>query len=132
MRNAVDIWIKFTKFLVTYLILKLVFHWWIFSCEATFFIQKQQKLGSYFFYFKKSLIVCSCHVTYAFQSESTFYNCLNVKELLARNRHEIWSLNLKPRTTYFVNEHSSIWPKWEWEFIKKLLQVKTFASGKPA
>ena len=37
------------------------------------------------------LIVCSCHVTNAFQSESTLYSCLNVKELLARNRHEIWS-----------------------------------------
>ena len=28
--------------------------------------------------------VCSCHVTYAFESESTRYSCLNVKELLAR------------------------------------------------
>ena len=27
--------------------------------------------------------VCSYHVTYAFQSESTLYSCLNVKELLA-------------------------------------------------
>ena len=39
------------------------------------------------------LAVCSCHVTYAFQSESTLYNCLNLKELLARSRREIWSLN---------------------------------------
>ena len=31
------------------------------------------------------LTVCSYHVTYAFQSESTLYSCLNVKELLARN-----------------------------------------------
>ena len=36
--------------------------------------------------------VCSCHVTYAFQSESTLYSCLNVKELLAQSRREIWSL----------------------------------------
>ena len=35
-------------------------------------------------------IVCSCHVTYAFESESTLYSCLNVKELLARSRREIW------------------------------------------
>ena len=35
------------------------------------------------------LTVCSCHVTYAFQSESTLYSCLNVKELLARSRHKI-------------------------------------------
>ena len=39
------------------------------------------------------LIVCSCHVTYAFQSESTLYSCLNVKELLAWNRRKIWSLS---------------------------------------
>ena len=36
-----------------------------------------------------SKAVCSYHVTYAFQSESTLYSCLNVKELLARNRREI-------------------------------------------
>ena len=35
------------------------------------------------------LTVCSYHVTYTFQSESRFYSCLNVKELLARDRHEI-------------------------------------------
>ena len=37
--------------------------------------------------------VCSYHVTYVLQSESTPYSYLNVKELLARNRHHIWSLN---------------------------------------
>ena len=29
------------------------------------------------------------HVLYTFQNESTLYSCLNVKELLARNRREI-------------------------------------------
>ena len=38
-------------------------------------------------------IVCSYHVTYAFQSESTLYSCLDVKELLARSRREIFSLS---------------------------------------
>ena len=33
--------------------------------------------------------VCFYHVTYAFQSESTLYSCLDAKELLARNRREI-------------------------------------------
>ena len=33
--------------------------------------------------------LCSYYVTYAFQSESTLYSCLNVKELLARSRREI-------------------------------------------
>ena len=36
-----------------------------------------------------SLTECSCHVTYAFQGESTLYSCLNNKELLARSRREI-------------------------------------------
>ena len=35
------------------------------------------------------MVVCYYHVTYAFQSESALYSCLNVKKLLARNRHEI-------------------------------------------
>ena len=39
------------------------------------------------------LTVCSDHVTYAFQSESTLYSCLNVKELVAQNRRKIWSLS---------------------------------------
>ena len=39
------------------------------------------------------MIVCSCHVTYAFQSEFTLYSFLNVKELLDRSRHRIWSLS---------------------------------------
>ena len=41
MWDVVDIWIKFTKFLLTYLILKLVFHYQIFSYEAIFFVRKQ-------------------------------------------------------------------------------------------
>ena len=39
------------------------------------------------------LAVCSYHVTYAFQSESTLYSCLNVEELLARNRCDIYNLS---------------------------------------
>ena len=37
------------------------------------------------------LIVRSCQATYVFQSESTLYSCLNVKEPLAWNRRWIWS-----------------------------------------
>ena len=47
-------------------------------------------------YFKHNirLAVCYYHVTYyTFQNESTLYSCLNVKELLARNRRDIWSLS---------------------------------------
>ena len=35
------------------------------------------------------LIVCFYHVTYEFESVSTLYSCLNVKELLARSRCHI-------------------------------------------
>ena len=38
--------------------------------------------------------VCSCHVTYTFQSESTLCSSLNVKELLVKSRREIWSLSV--------------------------------------
>ena len=56
MRDAVDIWIKLTKFLLTYLMLKLVFHLRIFSYEAIFFVRKQEKVGldPTFFTSKKS------------------------------------------------------------------------------
>ena len=37
--------------------------------------------------------VCSCHVTYALQNESTLCSCLNVKEPIAHIRREIWNLN---------------------------------------
>ena len=39
------------------------------------------------------LTVCYCHVTCAFQSQTTLYSYLNVKDLLARSRKEIWSLS---------------------------------------
>ena len=43
--------------------------------------------------YKSSVTVCSYNVTYAFQSESTLYICLNVKELLAQNRRDIGTLS---------------------------------------
>ena len=39
-----------------------------------------------------TLTVCSCHITYAFQSESALYSCVNVKELFVRISREMWSL----------------------------------------
>ena len=39
------------------------------------------------------LIVCFYHVSYEFESESTLYSWMNVKELLARSRHHIWWLS---------------------------------------
>ena len=48
------------------------------------------------------------HVTYAFQSESTFYIYLNVKELISQNRCDVWSLSNSNgiRQLYSVN---SLW-----------------------
>ena len=51
--------------------------------------------------------VCSCDVTYAFQSECTLYSCLNVKELLPRSRREIWSLN----DCSWTRNHNHLVPK---------------------
>ena len=48
--------------------------------------------------------VCSYHITYAFQSESTLYICLNVKKLLAR----VTAMRLEPTFTQCVNKHSTI------------------------
>ena len=75
------------------------------------------------------LIVCSCHVTYAFQSESTLYSCLNVKELLARSRYDIWSLsdcNWTRTQNHLVRErtlnHLASLAKW----LKVRLQTNWF------
>ena len=48
------------------------------------------------------LTVCSYNVTYAFQSESTLYSCLNVKELLALNRGKIWNLSDPVIQSYYL------------------------------
>ena len=49
-------------------------------------------------------------------SESTFYSCLNIKELLAQNRREIWSLSdcngTRSHNQLVRSEHSNIWPNW--------------------
>ena len=58
------------------------------------------------------LTVCYYHVKYLFQSESTLYSCLNVKELLAQNRCDIWSLgdsgNIQTHNHLVINKHSTI------------------------
>ena len=55
-------------------------------------VKKQYTSFSWLIKHKKLLkIVCSYYVKCAFQSESTLYSCLDVQELLARNRRHIWS-----------------------------------------
>ena len=63
-------------------------------------------------------MLLSCNdVTHMFQSESTLYSCLTVKELLARNRCHAWSSsdgnwthNQLIRKTLFI--HSAKLVKW--------------------
>ena len=61
-------------------IFNLIFN--ILSSEVTYIVNIQRKYT-----------VCSYHVTYAFQIESTMYSCLNVKKPLVRNRCDIWNLS---------------------------------------
>ena len=90
------------------------------------------------------MTVCSYYVTYAFQSESTLYSCLNVRELLARRRREIWSLsdcNWTRTHNYLVHKRTlshlaklasfaslakwlsvRLWTKWLW--VRVQLQAK--------
>ena len=88
------------------------------------------------------LTVCSYHVTYAL-SESTLYSCLNVKELLARSRREIWSLSdcNWTRTDYHLVHKRTLnhlakmtkwlsvrlWIKWLWVQVR--LQSLKFYLG---
>ena len=82
----------------------------------------------------KGLIVRSYHVTYAFESESIHYSCLNVKELLAWNRREIWGLSncngtrtqnhsVRKRTLSHLDKLANGWVvKWlnGWVFVYEL------------
>ena len=71
--------------------------------------------------------VCSYHVTYAIQSESTLCSGLNVKKLLSWSRREIWNLsdcNWAVTHNYLVQKRTlnhlakwlsvRLWTKWLW------------------
>ena len=79
------------------------------------------------------LTVCSCHVMYAFQSESTLYSCLNVKELLARSRRKIWRLSdckwtrtqnclVRKRTLNHLAKRLSVRLQTKWFWVRIQLQ----------
>ena len=70
----------------TGIIVELIF--WVLLTQGTINICDCNRTRSH-----NHLTVCSYHVTYTFQSESTLYICLNVKELLAQNRCDIRSLS---------------------------------------
>ena len=60
---------------------------------------------------------------YAFQSESTLYSCLNVKELLARNRREIWSLSACNGKFAKLAKWLSVCLRTKWLWVRVPLQV---------
>ena len=74
------------------------------------------------------LSVYSYHVTYAFQSESTLYNCLNIEELVTWSRSKIWSLSdcnwtQTQNHLVFKRRYSTIWPNWpnDWAVLWVLI-----------
>ena len=71
---------------------------------------------------QKISTVCSCHVTYTFQSESTLFSCLNVKELLAQSRHKIWSLS----DCNWTRAHNHLVHKWTLNHLAKLTKRLSF------
>ena len=60
--------------------------------------------------------VCYYHLTYVFHCESTLYSCLNVKDLIAQNRCNIYNLS----DSNGIGTHSH-WPcKWTLKNLAKL------------
>ena len=54
------------------------------------------------------MTVCYYHVMYAFQSKSTLYSSLNMKELVAWYRRDIWSLS----ESIEIRTHKHLVYKW--------------------
>ena len=69
--------------------------------------------------FGVTMTVCFYHDTYTFQSEFKLYSCLNVKELPARNRRDIWSLSGYNRI-WTYNHLVRKWTRNRWVFVYEL------------
>ena len=121
----------FSRITVLYLIAKVERKNSFYSKHGIIFCQKEKR--SQMFQVKaisrdvRKTIVCSCYVTYAFQSESTPYSCLNVRELLPLSRSQICSLSdcnwtrtqnhlVRKRTINHLAKWLSVclWTKWFW------------------
>ena len=77
------------------------------------------------------LTVCSYHATYRFQSESTLYSYLNVKKLLAQNRHKIeslsdcnWTWTYNHLVHKWILNHEAKLAKWL-SCVKCTIQIST-------
>ena len=77
----------------------------------------------FWFYFLSKkylhLSVYYYHVTCTFQSKSTLYSFLNVKELLAVNRRDIWGL----RDSNIIRIHNHLVHKRTLNHLAKLAQI---------
>ena len=76
---------------------------------------KKSFIGT-FTWISSTLTVWYYHVTYVFQSGSTPYSSLNVKELLAWNRRYIWSLS----DSNGIQTHNHLVRKWTLNHLAKL------------
>ena len=78
-------------------------------------------------------VVGSCQVKYAFHIESTLYTCLNVKELLARRRSQVWSLNYcnwTPTQNHWLRKQTlNHWAKLTYELSGSELSGSVFESS---
>ena len=70
------------------------------------------------------LYVICYHVTSAFQSGSTLYSSLNVKELLARNRRDTRSLS----DSNGIRTHNHLVRKWTLNHLTKLTSLAEWLS----
>ena len=68
-----------------------MYFWVLWKIYDLVFLKKYLEAESSYLFSQKSPLetVWYYHLTHAFQSESTIYSCLNVKELLARNKRDI-------------------------------------------
>ena len=105
---------------------------------STWIVNKRKNFVAYD---NKDLTVCFYHITYRFQSESTLYSCLNVKELFAQNRREIWilsdcngtrtynhlarkrTLNHLAKLTYCLTKWLNVPLRTKWLWVRILFQL---------
>ena len=76
---------------------------------------------------KVRLTIYSYRVTHAFQSKSTLYHCLNVKELIGWNSHNIWSLsdsNPQPLSLWTNTQQFTKLAKWLSWIVSTICKVR--------
>ena len=92
-----------------------------FQRDKDLFFQKIKNLNKMFFSDTEFQTACTCHVTYAFRRESTLHIWLNVKELFAWNRRDIWSL-----TDFSLAKWLSVRLRTKWLWVRVQLQSLCF------